>query len=51
MPTLRDAAGQIYAHYAPATREVEIVNAAFADDDGPAAGNNSGNNLSATEDN
>jgi hypothetical protein len=28
-----------------------MVNAAFADEDGPAAGNNAGNNLSATEDN
>jgi integrase len=41
---------QIYAHYAPSTREVEMVNAAFTDDDTAAStGNNSGNNLSATE--
>jgi hypothetical protein len=43
---------QIYAHYAPSAREVEMVNAAFTDDDTPpSTGNNSGNNLSATEDN
>ena len=27
---------QIYAHYAPSAREVEMVNAAFADEEGAA---------------
>jgi integrase len=37
---------QVYTHYAPSEREVEMVNRAFAPS---SAGNNSGNKLSATE--
>jgi integrase len=37
---------QIYTHYAPSEREVEMVNRAFASG---STGNNSGNKLSATE--
>jgi integrase len=37
---------QIYTHYAPSEREVDMVNRAFASS---STGNNSGNKLSATE--
>jgi hypothetical protein len=39
--------GEDHAHYAPSEREAEWIEAAFR----PKAGNKSGNNLSATEDN
>jgi integrase len=46
---------QIYTHYAPSAREVERVNAAFANDpeadENTRSGSNSGSNLSETEGN